>query len=283
MSMTQAVISENLRQTLSRLITGGGRVLALTGAGISAESGIPTFRGPEGYWRVGSRNYRPEELATFAAFSQMPDEIWGWYLHRRSLCYGAQPNSAHLALAHLERELAERFVLVTQNVDGLHLRAGNSRERSYEIHGNLDFTRCSAECGAGIRSLPAGLGTDWPKDLIPTGADQKYLCCRDCGAWLRPHVLWFDECYDEEHYRWQSSMAAVETADLLLVIGTSGATNLPMQIVQGASRRKIPILVVNADPSPFAAIAEASEFGVFLQGPAGTWLPPLVEFMIAPP
>jgi len=277
--VTDADIPSNALHALSQVIASRGRVLALTGAGISAESGIPTFRGPEGYWRVGSVNYRPEELATFAAFQRMPAEIWGWYLHRRSFCRKANPNPAHLALAELERKLGDRFVLVTQNVDGLHLRAGNSLERTYQIHGNIDYVRCAAECGTGIRALPEGLGTDWPKDTIPSGDHLELLHCDGCGAFLRPHVLWFDEYYDEERYRFESSIAAIEAADLLLVIGTSGATNLPMQIVQRASQRGISILVINQDPSPFSAIAAASEHGAFLQGAAGTWLPRLVEYM----
>src|SRR5262245_44328807 len=92
----------------------------LTGAGISAESGIPTFRGPEGYWRVGSVNYRPEEMATHAFFVEMPDEVWRWYAMRRDTCRRASPNAAHLALVALEAELGDAFLLVTQNVDGLH-------------------------------------------------------------------------------------------------------------------------------------------------------------------
>ncbi|HLU39970.1 MAG TPA: Sir2 family NAD-dependent protein deacetylase, partial [Planctomycetota bacterium] len=102
----------------ARAARAGGRVVVLTGAGISAESGIPTFRGPEGFWRVGSAHYRPERLATFAAFRAMPEAQWGWYLWRRSLCLRAAPNAAHRALVALERAFGERFVLVTQNVDG---------------------------------------------------------------------------------------------------------------------------------------------------------------------
>src|SRR5690606_22392762 len=117
-------------------------LLFLTGAGISAESGIPTFRGPEGYWRVGSTNYRPEELATFAAYSAMPDVVWGWYLYRRGVCRAASPGPGHMALARAEEVLGDGFHLITQNVDGLHLRAGNSPERTYAIHGMIDFFRC---------------------------------------------------------------------------------------------------------------------------------------------
>ena len=128
----------DLESRLSTLLddarAGSGPLVFLTGAGISAESGIPTFRGPEGYWTVGSREYRPEELATYEAFTRMPDEVWAWYLYRRGVCRAARPNPAHLALVELERALGDRFLLVTQNVDGLHLRAGHSAERVLQIH-----------------------------------------------------------------------------------------------------------------------------------------------------
>ena len=121
-----------------------GRCLFLTGAGISAESGIPTFRGPEGYWRVGSRNYHPQELATRAAFEAMPAAVWGWYLERYRRSAQAQPNVAHHALVQAAQLLGERFLLITQNVDGLHRRAGSPADQTYEIHGNIAYVRCSA-------------------------------------------------------------------------------------------------------------------------------------------
>src|SRR6185503_4423173 len=101
-----------------------GAVVALTGAGVSAESGIPTFRGKEGYWTIGAREYHPQELATHAAFEEMPWSVWAWYLYRRGVCMRAQPNAAHAALVRLATRLPDRFALVTQNVDGLHRRAG---------------------------------------------------------------------------------------------------------------------------------------------------------------
>src|SRR5512134_3855043 len=97
-----------------------GRIVALTGAGVSAESGIPTFRGKEGYWTIGSQEYHPQELATRQAFRAMPWQVWAWYLYRRGVCLRAQPNAAHHALARLARALPDRLALVTQNVDGLH-------------------------------------------------------------------------------------------------------------------------------------------------------------------
>ena len=134
---------------LRRIRESEGPLVFLTGAGISAESGIPTFRGPEGFWRVGSRNYHPQEMATARAFSSMPDEVWRWYLHRRGVCRAAAPNAAHQALVQLDERLGERFRLVTQNVDGLHLRAGGDPARIYQIHGNIDL---AAACEGARRS-----------------------------------------------------------------------------------------------------------------------------------
>ena len=125
--------------------SGDGLVLALTGAGISAESGIPTFRGEEGYWTVGSREYRPEEMATFAMYSRNPDEVWQWYLYRRTVCRAADPNPAHDALVTLEQTMGDRFRLITQNVSNPNLyqiTTGLQRERS-PIDGTL--LRCLLE------------------------------------------------------------------------------------------------------------------------------------------
>ncbi len=249
-----------------------GPRLVLTGAGISAESGIPTFRGSEGYWQVGSRNYQPTELATLRAFTAMPEEIWAWYLYRRAICRAASPNDGHQALVELERKLADQFQLITQNVDGLHLRAGNSLARTYQIHGNLDFTRCSAECQPRLLPLPDSL-SHWDKNQALDPATRKILHCSDCGAWLRPHVLWFDECYDEARYRFESSLAAADACGVLLVVGTSGATNLPMQIAASVARRQIPLIVVDPEPSPFTEMAAATPMGFFAQGPAGVQVP----------
>lgn len=261
-----------------------GLILVLTGAGISAESGIPTFRGEEGYWRIGSRNYFPEELATRAAFAQMPDEIWGWYLYRRSVCRAAAPNAAHLALAELERRLeargaADRFVLVTQNVDGLHLRAGNSLERTYQIHGNIDYMRSVDDRDTRCFPIPDAIGETWDRGKAIGPRERALLVCPD-GSPARPHVLWFDERYDEARFRYQSSMAAVERAALVIVIGTSGATNLPSTIVQRAASRRIPLLVINRDESPFSQLAQRAANGYFAQGSAAEVVPGIASTIL---
>lgn len=251
-----------------------GRVVALTGAGISAESGIPTFRGEAGYWAVGSRNYHPEELATWATFEHDPDLVWPWYLYRLAVCRRSVPNPGHLALVTLQEALGERFVLVTQNVDGLHLLAGSDPARTWEIHGNIAYFRCAAECHLAPWPAPAALRAFAPGDRIEA-EDRQHLRCPRCAGLARPHVLWFDESYDEARYRYHSSLHAAHDADLLLVIGTSGATSLPAHMAQLALAKGACIIDINPSRSDFSALAERSG-GVHLVGPAGEHLPRLV-------
>ncbi len=254
-----------------------GPVVILTGAGISAESGIPTFRGKEGYWRVGSRNYQPQELATNASFQRMTDEVWAWYLYRRSVCRAASPNAGHLAVADLESKLKDRFVLITQNVDGLHLRAGNSLKRTYQIHGNIDFMRCANDCTTAMVPLPDGVDMSWSKGRELGERERELLRCPSCSGLARPHVLWFDECYDEERFRFESSLQAAASASMLVVVGTAGQTNLPIQVGAMVARRGAPMVVVNPEPSPFTDFAQQNPLGAYLQGTAGQWIPTLLE------
>jgi len=265
-------LPEDLVQRLKNFTSGGGTLVALTGAGISAESGIPTFRGKEGYWTVGSTEYHPQEMATHAMFSREPEEVWAWYLYRRTVCRAAGPNEGHRAVVDMEQALGDRFLLLTQNVDGLHLRAGNSPGRTFQIHGNIDFARCDADCGQAIFALPDDL-SDKEKGAGITDEERGILRCPSCGGWARPHVLWFDECYDEEHFRFDSSMRAAVAASVLLVVGTSGATNLPMQVGQAALRHGALIIDVNPEPNPFSSMATRAETGYYLQGGGGDMLP----------
>jgi len=169
------------------------RVVAFTGAGVSAESGIPTFRGAGGLWR----NFRAEDLATPEAFARDPELVWEWYEWRRGLVRNAEPNAAHRALARLDDA-----VVVTQNIDGLHARAG-SRD-VIELHGNLFRVRCVRE--ETTRDAAAEL------EEIPPRCD--------CGALLRPDVVWFGEMLPDEAVA--RATRAMREADLVLVIGTSG-------------------------------------------------------------
>ena len=265
----------SLDQALASALSRDGALVVVTGAGVSAESGIPTFRGAEGYWTVGSRVYHPQELATHAAFRRMPEEIWRWYLYRLGVCRAAAPNPGHVALVELERALGDRFLLVTQNVDGLHQRAGSSRVRTYQIHGNIHFMRCAGAHSDEIVEIPAHVPGLEPGDPLPE-AVRDLLRCGRCEGWARPHVLWFDEYYDEELYRFESSLRAAAAAAVLVTAGTSGNTNLPNQMVAAARRGGALLIDINPEDNLFGEHAEAAE-GVCLRGPSSRELPRLVE------
>ena len=275
-----AQLNARLLRLLDKALEAEGPLVVLTGAGVSAESGVPTFRGVDGYWQVGSKNYHPQELATRSAFGEMPTEVWAWYLYRRSMCRAAGPNPAHRALAQLETSLRDRFVLVTQNVDGLHLRAGSSAERTYEIHGNIDFMRFELE---GFRTpvlIPEGIDLEWPKGRSLTVEEQTLLTHESSGVLARPHVLWFDEFYDEELFRFESSMKVTLEASALLIVGTSGSTTLPVNMAAVALKRNIPLIVINLDgETAFAEFAEAASNGCLELGSAATLVPAIADYV----
>ncbi len=258
---------------------GNRPIVFLTGAGISAASGIPTFRGKEGYWTVGSTNYHPMDLATNQAFSEMPDEVWCWYLFRRTVCRKAEPNPAHLMLAELEERLRQRFLLVTQNVDGLHLRAGNSLARTYQVHGNIDYMRCWEECCLDQFPIPETIGP-LEREMRLSDHQKGLLKCPRCQGQARPHVLWFDECYDEPRFRFNSSLKAALECGLLVTVGCSGSTNLPMRMAQVASGRGACLVDINPETNPFARMAQASG-GLWFRERAGPGLTQIVDLLSA--
>jgi NAD-dependent deacetylase len=223
------------------------RVVALTGAGISAESGIPTFRDAGGLWE----NYRAEDLATPEAFARDPELVWRWYEWRRGIIRDAVPNDGHLALASLEDVLTEperAFTLITQNVDGLHRRAGS--RNVIELHGNIFRVRCTRE-GTTTERVEAF-------DALPP------LC--SCGAGLRPDVVWFGEMLPAGAI--ETAAAAVSAADLLLVVGTSGvvhpAAGLVSMLRQGGA------IEVNPQQTPISRLALIS-----IHAPAAEVVPAL--------
>lgn len=273
------ILPDELQRLLDLGLEASGPVVFLTGAGISAESGIPTFRGKEGYWTVGSRDYRPEELATLAAFRAMPEEVWSWYLYRRAVCRNAEPNPAHRALVDLEHGFHDRLVVMTQNVDGLHLRAGSSPVLTYQIHGNIDFMRFDDSGDRTPVEIPEAIDLDWDRSRRMSASERELLTRR--GILGRPHVLWFDEHYDEALFRFESSLETAAEASLLIVVGTSGATNLPLQVAGQAVRRNIPFIVLNRDEdTAFAELAERAPRGYFHAGPAGELVPAVVDYMM---
>lgn len=256
------------------------RVAVVTGAGISAASGIPTFRGPEGYWTVGAQEYHPQEMATQAMFARLPKEVWRWYLYRFGVCRAAAPNAGHTALASLEAELGDDFWLLTQNVDGLHLRAGNTAARTFEVHGNIDYLRCTERCSEELHPLPERFH-GWPKQRALEDEDMSHLRCPKCNALGRPHVLWFDEYYEEGLYRFKSGLRGVAECDLLIYVGCSGAANLPLMAAREASYAGAAIVDVNPNDNPFAQIATQARRGHWTRGKADDALPELVEALLA--
>jgi NAD-dependent deacetylase len=233
-------------------LRGARHVAVLTGAGVSAESGLPTFRESlTGLWA----RYRPEDLATPEAFERDPGLVWDWYRMRREGVRRAEPNGAHRALALLE-ELVPRYTLITQNVDGLHRRAGS--RAVVELHGDITRVRCSRE-GVGA--------TEWSEPL-PGGEPPR---CTGCGAHLRPDVVWFGETLPEESL--QRARAAVRECDLFLAVGTSNLVEPAASLPWLAAARGAVVAVVNTTMD-----GQRQGSGIHhLNGPAGEVLPRLLE------
>ncbi len=225
-------MTASLQSRLQNLLDGAARVTVLTGAGISAESGIPTFRGPEGLWN----NYRPEELATPEAFARAPELVWRWYDWRRGVVAKARPNPAHTALAVLERRAA--VSVITQNVDGLHAQAG-SREL-IELHGNIWKVRCT-----GCSVISSNL--EVPLSAIPPR-------CPHCQRVVRPHIVWFGEAVDP--YDYQRSVEMTRSADLFLAIGTSGLVHPAAALARIAKTAGATVVEINPDETPNSPLAD---------------------------
>jgi NAD-dependent deacetylase len=223
------------------------RIVILTGAGISAESGVPVFRGDGGLWR----QFRPEQLATPEAFRRQPELVWDWYSWRRARIAEARPNAGHVAIARWQQQ-RDGVTLLSQNVDGLHARAGSPQV--VELHGNLWRVRCAAGCGFAT------------EDAWNATARAVFRC--DCGAWLRPDVVWFGESLDATAI--EDAIAAAEAADVVLVVGTSSVVYPVAALPQIARRRRARIVEVNVDETVLSGEADA-----VLRGSAGDVLPEL--------
>jgi NAD-dependent deacetylase len=271
-------VPDSVIATCKAALQRDGHVLVLTGAGVSAESGIPTFRGKEGYWTVGAREYHPQELATHDAFERMPWEVWAWYLYRRGVCRAAEPNAAHQAIVRWDAALGARFGLITQNVDGLHRRAGSPAERTYPIHGDIGLMRCAAECTLDRFPVPDSVPALGKGEAVSTEL-KAVLVCPTCGGMARPHVLWFDESYDEPRFFLDTARRLAMGSTLLVVAGTSAQTNLPWQVVTLAARAGATIVDINVEDNPFAEIAAQS--GGAIRGSAAEVFPPLIDALTA--
>ena len=230
-------------------------VVATTGAGISAESGVPTFRGPGGLWRTFSAS----DLATAEAFARDPRLVWEWYRWRRERIRPAQPNPGHFVLARFEKTLSH-FQLVTQNVDGLHQRAGS--RTLIELHGNIWRSRCAAGCGQ-VTEVPGDGGPARPGDAPRTD-----LPTCTCGGLLRPDVVWFGEALEPGHI--ERAMDAARACDVLLVVGTSAVVYPAAALPRVAHAAGALVVEINVEDTPLTAEAD-----VVLRGPAAEVLPAL--------
>ncbi len=226
------------------------RVTVLTGAGVSAESGVPTFRDAQsGLWA----HYDPRELATPEAFRRNPALVWDWYAYRRHLVTAARPNPAHYALAALEARFPT-FALVTQNIDNLHREAGS--QNVIELHGNILKVRCF-ECG------------DFAKTW---GEDEKPPRCEHCGGLLRPDVVWFGEALPREALK--AALRATETCQVFFSIGTSGVVEPAASLPFLAKSQGAVVVEINLERTP---LSEHADYAFY--GPAGEILPALVQAM----
>lgn len=223
--------------------------VVLTGAGISAESGVPTFRGQEGLWA----KFRPEELANMNAFLANPKLVWEWYCWRRTLMAAVKPNPGHEAITRLEK-LFDSFVLITQNVDGLHGAAGTVRV--LELHGDIHRNKCVA-CGRPHLAM-----RDIDPDNIPV--------CTTCGGKIRPDVVWFGEMLDEEILA--EAFRVSEEADIFLCVGTSAVVHPAASLPVVAKRHGATLVEINVEQTPLTELAD-----YHLPGKAGEILPELAR------
>ncbi len=234
---------------LIHYLTKASRVAVLTGAGVSQESGLRTFRDTRsGLWA----QYKPEDLATPQAFARDPKLVWDWYAYRREAIKGVRPNAGHYALAEMEKNISE-FTLITQNVDGLHRMAGS--KNILELHGNILNVRCS-ECGTFVEI--------WGDDLeaVPR--------CESCNGLLRPDVVWFEESLPRAQL--EAAVNATRTCQVFFSIGTSGVVRPAAALANAAKAKGSVVIEINADPTPLTPNADFA-----LQGKSGRILPELVK------
>jgi NAD-dependent deacetylase len=236
---------------LRKLLTTAGRIVVFTGAGISAESGVPTFRGEEGLWK----RFKPEELANVDAFLKNPDLVWQWYCHRRDVIASVRPNPGHAAIAAMDDRYAS-CVVITQNIDNLHRRAGS--RTVHELHGNIERNYCLS-CGA--RPTPEEI-----KGL--TAAPR----CAKCGGLVRPDVVWFGELLPEEV--WNASVRAAEAAEIFFSVGTSSVVYPAASLPQIARRAGAYLVEVNIERTDLSPMADE-----VLLGKSGEILPALLSYV----
>ena len=263
-----------LHDAVARGIERCGNVVIVTGAGISVTSGLRTYRGGEGLWTEEGSSAMARATAAF--FFRKPEESWAWHLARRAEAHRASPNAAHHAIADLEKHLGDRLTLVTQNVDRLHLRAGSTPERTIEVHGHVDGMRCSAGC-EGTVPIPAAFD-DWVEGDEIGDEHRELLVCPKCGFVTRPHVLWFDEFYDEKHFRMKSAGRAAAHASLCVTVGTSGGVPLAGRLASIAAKAHAVLIDINPRDNALRHVARESG-GMFVDAMADDALPAICEIV----
>jgi len=249
-------MQQELRTLASRL-RGARTVTVMTGAGVSAASGVPTFRGPEGLWR----SFRPEDLATPSAFARDPALVWEWYAWRRERVASCRPNAAHDVLARWSRDDSRQVRVVTQNVDDLHLRAGTCD--LIRLHGSLWETKCFDGCYAGARA--------WRDEAV--SLTNRLPRCPHCGGLARPAVVWFGESLDATDVA-RASQAA--SCDVFLTVGTSAIVYPAAGFARIAQARGAFIAEINLEETPASALADVSILG------AAEDVLPAVDQLLAP-
>lgn len=243
----------------ARLFDGAQLVAVASGAGISKESGVPTFRdAQEGLWA----RYDPQQLATPEAFRRNPDLVWSWYMYRADLVGAVEPNAGHYAVVELE-ELFPQVVVLTQNVDGLHIRAGSTDV--VELHGSIRRFKCSANC-RGDPTIIDLSAIEYTGETAPP--------CPYCGARVRPDVVWFGEALPPAAL--ERAFEVASRCDVMLVVGTSGIVQPAASLPYRAKQSGAAIVEVNPQPGGITPIAD-----VFLRGPSGRVLPRLVAALRA--
>jgi NAD-dependent deacetylase len=257
------------------------RVLVLTGAGVSAESGIPTFRGKDGYWR----NLDPAKLATPEAFARDPQLVWDWYRERRQRIRNAQPNAAHEAIARLAQR-TDDFLLVTQNVDDLHARAGVAAEKMVQIHGDIFVTRCSrcdfSNGGRGGSPEPPGTYVVEPtngrlRSIAATSMQQKKIPrCPGCEAFLRPGVVWFGEQLPQSKLQRVEDFLDGGACDVVIVAGTTATFGYIIDWALRGSRYNGELIEVNPEETLLSRFTTR-----LVREPAAIALPRIVNELIA--
>ncbi len=238
------------------------RIFVITGAGVSAESGIPTFRGKDGYWR----NLDPAKLATPEAFARDPELVWEWYRERRQRIRNAQPNAAHVAITRLA-QIADEFLLVTQNVDGLHKRAGLPKEKMVQIHGDIFVTKCS-RCDFGF--------TDYEHEQEQEEEEENVVSrCSKCDALMRPGVIWFGEQLPSNELQQIENYLDRGTCDVVIVAGTTATFGYIVDWALRASRGGGELIEVNPEETPLSQFATR-----LVREPAAIALPRIVDQII---